>query len=132
MPSSCFRVLFSALGIAEYGRKTQGFQSFSTRSSREGHSSTFVFCYPWGYSTLYTSVTSILNYSDITMTSLERWSEMEIIPKWHYFSYNVPRTTGDSLIPIFKAPIVWYQNVPSGKRLHNYGKSPFFIGKLTN
>ena len=23
------------------------------------------------------------------------------------------------------------ENLPSGKRLHNYGKSPFFMGKLT-
>jgi hypothetical protein len=22
--------------------------------------------------------------------------------------------------------------IPSGKRLHNYGKSPFFMGKLTS
>ena len=34
---TCFCVQFSALGLAECGRKTEGFQSFSTSSSKEGH-----------------------------------------------------------------------------------------------
>jgi hypothetical protein len=27
--------------------------------------------------------------------------------------------------------IPWLNGLPSGKRLQNYGKSPFFMGKLT-
>jgi hypothetical protein len=32
----------------------------------------------------------------------------------------------------FSIAMLNYRRLPSGKRLHNYGKSPFFMGKLVN
>ena len=35
-------------------------------------------------------------------------------------------------VPQYKIGVVWKQGIPSGKLSHNYGKSPFFMGKLTS
>jgi len=41
------------------------------------------------------------------------------------------RRMQDTLMIIIHSDFFGYFGIPSGKRLHNYGKSPFFIGKST-
>ena len=41
------------------------------------------------------------------------------------------QTSNGKAMGFFSTSVFVYPRVPSGKRLHNYGKSPFLMGKFT-
>ena len=64
----------------------------------------------------------VVSSSRVIVTTIN-WS----VYTWYLSSYNHFTVIFGEMTSIKQT----FQNIPSGKRLHNYGKSPCLMGKLT-